>query len=95
MKWFRHRPITVNINLADAEPTIFEQQLIYQQDRKIASIQLNGEDARLSAFVKNNDKNFVFWQMEDAQGNKMAGLMSDLDTGIEIIKGQLGNKDFQ
>lgn len=85
------KSILTNVNIYFDEPkaTIFEIIVSRQQNRKIASVQLNGEGARFSAIKDEYNENTIWWQIEDAKGNKIAGTINDLDTAIGIAKAQL------
>lgn len=84
-------PITVKIRFETekSKPTVFEDRLGPQSDRKIASSQVDGQGMRLSAIRLSTQQDLVLWQLEDGEGNKLAGILSDLDVAIREIKEQL------
>lgn len=82
-------PVAVNINVTNPKPTCFEERIGEQQTREIASSQVDGYSMRLSAFRDSDNPKYIWWQLEDAEGNKLAGVLPDLEAAIEQIKGQL------
>lgn len=85
----KRKPIVTNIDITfpDIEPTIFEERMGHQTNRKIASSHVDGMGMRLSAYVDNAT---TWFQLEDVNNVKLAGSLRDLEHALEAIKDQLG-----
>lgn len=90
MKLFDRKTVTnIDITFPNRKPTIFEDRLTLALDRKIASVAVDGQGMRLSAFRENTSSAYVWWQLEDSNGNKMSGTLQDLESALRIVREEL------